>query len=285
MSVPLGWGPLGFTSGRRTYAGNRKVGGVANSDHLHGTAADFTASESQLRKFFGPNVRILNENDHRHVSGLTDVPYYGRNGTYGLVNGVDTSAPKGQPPVRRPDPITRSLTNNAPLNDVPLFGQTPDQMGSQMAAMTPTQGPAMPEQFERKPGAFGRGGIGWAILGSLGDALSAYGGQKGVFAPAMQDFANRQAEENRFREQLNAQMQMAQYRASLPGKPTQTDRYLAEILDPNTDPKRKALLRQVVGRPIGVPVYGADGAVTTQFYYPDQMPGMSAGGDDDWEDY
>ena len=52
MAVPSDWGRLGFTSGRRTFKGNRLVGGVANSDHLDGSAGDFTASPQALRARF-----------------------------------------------------------------------------------------------------------------------------------------------------------------------------------------------------------------------------------------
>lgn len=225
MVVPPDWRTLGFTSGRRTYAGNRRVGGVPNSDHLDGTAADFTAPVHVLRQRFGPNVRILDEKDHRHVSGLSNVPYYGNRGTYGLVNGVDTTAPKGQPPVRRPDPITQRLVPDmwgrggpSQLNDEPLFGgMNADQMGGQMAMQQPTQMQLPNEQIAApKPKAFGKGGVGWAILGSIGDALSAYGGRQGTFAPAMQDLMQQQNEERRFQQKLQMEAAERQARANEP---------------------------------------------------------------------
>jgi hypothetical protein len=36
----------------------------------------------------------------------------------------------------------------------------------------------------------------------------------------------------------------------MPNQPTQTDRYISEILDPNTDPKRRELLQSVVIPPL-----------------------------------
>jgi hypothetical protein len=213
------WSQLGFTSGRRTYRGNKLVGGVKDSDHLRGEAADFTAPLAVLRKLF-PNNPILDEGDHRHVSGLRDVPYHGKRGIAGLVNGIDTTAPKGnamQPmnrsPVRR-NPILEAMSRPingidplAPLSMAPQAPQMPHQQ-PQPAMPQPQggQGPLAPQQGKK-------GSLVGLILGALGDAALGYAGRPGVYAPMMMQQRDNEAEDNRFQQRLAAEVEARRQKA------------------------------------------------------------------------
>lgn len=107
------------------------------------------------------------------------------------------------------DPITQALQGqDAP--DPQIGGQmmAQQQQPNFAAASQPVNGvdPLAPTQ---KPKAFGKGGAGWSILGILGDALSAYGGQNnGTFAKSMMAKAEGEREENMFQRKLEAERQM-----------------------------------------------------------------------------
>lgn len=287
MAIPAGWGALGFTSGRRTYRGNKLVGGVGNSGHLNGDDADFTAPMSVLRARF-PGHPILDEGDHRHVGGFHGaVPYYGHQGIAGLVNGVDTTAPQGSTmlqPRKRPNLAAMSQVAGgfdplAPQGIVPQ-GPAPTSLnaayrqiianpgGPMSAQQAPQDSPQAPLQ-PRKPHLNAA-----AIAGILGDAIAAYGGQRGVFAPMMADQRASEAEDNRFQQRLAAEIQARKEKAALdaqtPPQEFQTADYYNH-LDPQSQ-QRFLQARDAIA-PIVADIAQPDGSVRRSIIPRGQMGG------------
>ena len=81
-----------MTSGRRTPKGNKLVGGVENSAHLTGEAADYWGSDlnallGEVRALPGTRRAFIHGDGskrHVHGEGDWDTPYFGRRGTAGL---------------------------------------------------------------------------------------------------------------------------------------------------------------------------------------------------------
>jgi len=64
--------PLRVTSGYRTSEHNARVGGVRNSEHLRGRAADLVGVVGTIRQLYAaasqiPELLAVNEGDHVHV--------------------------------------------------------------------------------------------------------------------------------------------------------------------------------------------------------------------------
>jgi hypothetical protein len=130
---------------------------------------------------------------------------------------------------------------------------------------------ALPAANVKQPSKLNLGNI----LGVLGDALMAYGGLQPQFGPGLR----RQQEDERAtqfdREKLNAMVQLQQQKLLEPKPLTQTQQMVNEVMDPNTPPERKALLRAILTRPLVGTITNPDGSqYQTQTY-----PGQS----DEWE--
>ncbi len=162
----------------------------------------------------------------------------------------------GSMPQRRPNPIAAALAPpQQPLNDPAL-----SFMGAQPVA-APQQFADAPQIEGKKPGAFGKGGKGWMILGALGDALAAYGGQKGAFMPAMLDMQQNEAEEARYRERIALQTQAAQAKANEPPTWLRDAQIFSSL---PRDQQQMVIQQRDAMFPVMTDVTGADGSVTRQ---------------------
>lgn len=248
--------PGTLTSGRRTYRGNRLVGGVSNSHHLDGSAGDFTGTTAAaLRQYFGANAHIIPEADHLHVQGMPagTFPYYGKQGIAGLVNGVDTTAPQGVAAVApKKKPMTLADIAAPNLNaDVPVALGGAGALPMPAMSLGDLANPA-PVKGHNTGKTLG------TIAGILGDALMAYGGLAPQFGPNLA----RQQEDERNRdfdrEQFNERLQLERDKALEP--PT----WLANAMayDQLPDPQKQVVNNyQNVMNPIVADVQNPDGSV------------------------
>jgi hypothetical protein len=72
---------------------------------------------------------------------------------------------------------------------------------------------------------------------------------------------------------------MEREKALMPKAPTQTQQFVNEVMDPNTPPARKALLRAILTRPLIGTMTNSDGSQ----YQTSTYPGQDGGSEDDWE--
>jgi hypothetical protein len=140
---------------------------------------------------------------------------------------------------------------------------------------------SMPQAQAKKPSLFGKGGLGWKVLGVLGDSYSEAWGRPGNYIPQLQHQQDRKDQQEFLRQQLDARLQMEREKALQPKPLTQTQQLINEVMDPNTPPQRKALIRAVLTRPLIGSISNPDGSqYQTQTY-----PGQDGGDDSDWESF
>jgi hypothetical protein len=238
--------PGRLTSGRRTYKGNRLVGGVAGSHHLDGSAGDYTGTTADaLRAFFGSGAKIIPESDHLHVQGLPPgtFPYFGNQGVAGLANGVDTTAPKGAMPVAaRLKPRTLADIAKPDMGAMPVgLNAQPMQAGTlaQLAGGLP-QG----DIPEKKSGV----NLG-QIAGILGDALMAYGGMQPQFGPMMAREREQESDRTFDREKFNAQLEAQRNKAMEPPQFVQNLQAWMQLPEPL---KQQYIQYQDITNPIAI---------------------------------
>lgn len=210
----------------------------------------------ETRDYVTKNLAMYQQNMARRGTPQA-APQYNYLAMTPVQNGVDPLAPKIE------QPGLAQMQQGMP--------QMPQQPN--FAAMSPV---GRTDPLAPKPKAFGKGGVGWQVLGILGDAMRGYAGQAPVFAPAMMAENEAEREDNRFRERLQAQIEMQREKALAPKPPTQTDRYVQEVLDPRTPMARRQLLLQILTRPMTIA--GADGSATTGYFNLGEDSG-----EDDWE--
>jgi hypothetical protein len=133
-----------------------------------------------------------------------------------------------------------SLGDPQPMSELPVPGM-----------------PQLPGIAPQRPGMFGAGGVGRNIAGMIGDLLMARAGMQPMFAPMLmqrQKQALEEAQYQRQRSDQNADWLSHQEYEAAHKEPTMTEKFVAEILDPNTDPQRRELLKSVIVPPSPAPM-------------------------------
>jgi hypothetical protein len=155
---------------------------------------------------------------------------------------------------------------------LPMGGLDPDINANPLQSMFgPMLSPQMPQIQSRgmMGGMFGGGNLKNVIAGALsgylaskGNATGAAGLQAMLHAKLLrqQRALDDQQYQHQRQDKFSDFKQEYDYKLHNPEaqQPTQTDRYIQEILDPNTPPERRALLQSVVVPPTleNVPGYG-----------------------------
>ena len=115
---------------------------------------------------------------------------------------------------------------------------------------------------KKSGGMFGAGSPVRGIAGAIGDYLLQRNGMNPIYSPAMQEQQRMRYLQEQYQQRRMGEREDFLWKQDHTApEQTQTDRYLGEFLDPNTDPNRKAALGQILFPPVMGQVNGSSAII------------------------